>query len=119
MAVRGPRFTAIPNVPQTGVSNWQFFFLNSLKENVELLTNTRTAGAGGAAAVLKGQVTVNPPAQQRLRQVTAQGNGFVVSGVKVADQDDYNELIRNVQTLTQDVANLRATVELLINQLRS
>lgn len=118
MATRGPRFTGIPNVPQTGVSNWEYAFLSAVKENVELLTNTRSSGASATAAVLKGHITVNPP-QQRLTQVTAQGNGFVVEGAKVVDQDDYIELIRNVQVLVQDVANLRATVELLITQLRN
>jgi len=35
---RGPRFTSIPSIPQSGLSDWQFTTLYDMKEYLELLT---------------------------------------------------------------------------------
>ena len=35
------RFTAIPAVPQGGITDWQSVLITSVKENVELLTGLR------------------------------------------------------------------------------
>ena len=35
------RFTAIPAVPQGGITDWQSVLISSVKENVELLTGLR------------------------------------------------------------------------------
>jgi hypothetical protein len=53
-----------------------------------------------------------------MRQVTATGAGFTISGVEVASLEDYGKLVTNVQQLANDVASLRDTVNVLINQLR-
>ena len=49
---------------------------------------------------------------------TASGSGVTVGGINVPILEDYNRLVVDVQKLANDVANLRATVELLIIQLK-
>jgi len=136
MALR-PRYTAVPAVPQTGVSEWQSQILNSLKENVELLTGTRGEPDLASAAINRSLLSVSPPEPQQMTRVSAQGNGINLptgfdinddgSGGYVVDitdvaavplQTDYNDLVVDVQQLANDVARLRATVELLVTQLR-
>lgn len=117
MAVRGPRFTAIPSIPQSGLTDWQFNTMNAMKENLELLIGARGSDTS-IRAILSGQVTVSNPPAQTMRQVTAQGAGFTISGVTVPSLDDYSRLLSDVQQLANDVTNLQATVNVLINQLK-
>jgi hypothetical protein len=116
MAVRPPRFSAIPAIPQQGLTDWQFQTLNAMKENLELLTGARGGNAG--AAITRGAVTVTAAPTQTMQRVTAEGAGFTISGVTVPSIDDYAKLINNVQQLANDVAALRNTVNALINQLK-
>jgi len=118
MAVRPPRFTAIPNIPQSGLTDWQFTTLNAMKENIELLTGARGNSAVSSTAVTRGSVTVTDAPTQTMQRVTAEGVGFTISGVTVPSLDDYTTLIVNVQQLANDVAALRNTVNALINQLK-
>ena len=113
-----PRYAAIPAVPVVGVDEWQSRILNALKENVELLTGTRGERDLASAAVNLARLTAEPPPTQTMRQVSASGSGVTVSGVNVPLLEDYNQLIVDVQKLANDVAALRATVEVLIAQLR-
>ena len=53
-----------------------------------------------------------------MRQVSANGSGVTLGGVNVPVFEDYAQLVVDVQKLANDVANLRATVEVLITQLR-
>lgn len=117
MAGRGPRFTAIPAIPQGGLTDWQFNTLTAMKENLELLTGARGTD-NSVRAVVAGQLTVPNPAGQTMTRVTAQGSGYTISGVTVPSLDDYTKLVSDVQQLANDVASLRATVNTLINQLR-
>jgi hypothetical protein len=117
MAARGPRFTAIPSIPQQGLTDWQFNTLNAMKENLELLVGARGSD-NSVRALVSGQVTVANPPAQTMTQITAQGVGFTISGVTVPSLDDYVKLASNVQQLANDVATLRATVNTLINQLK-
>jgi hypothetical protein len=118
MAVRPPRFSAIPAIPQQGLSDWQYRTLNAMKENVELLTGARGSNATSAIAITRGSVTVSPAAETTMKQVTATGAGFTISGVTVPSLDDYARLITDVQKIANDVAALRSTVNALINQLK-
>lgn len=118
MAKLQPRYSAIPDIPAGGLTNWQAQTLAAIKENVELLTGTRGERDGASRAVLKAQVTVSNPPVQTMQRVTATGSGFTISGVKVASLDDYNRLVVDVQQLANDVANLRNTVNTLITQLK-
>lgn len=115
MTARSPRFTAIPNIPQQGLSDWQFGTLNAMKENIELLTGAR---GSSAAALTRSSVTVTSAPTQTMQRVTAEGTGYTISNVTVPALEDYGRLILNVQQLANDVAALRNTVNALINQLK-
>ena len=117
MATRGPRFTAIPSIPQGGLTDWQFNTLTAMKENLELLIGARGSD-NSVRAVTGGQITVSNPVSQTMTRVTAVGTGFTISGVTVPSLDDYSKLVLDVQQLANDVANLRTTVNTLINQLK-
>lgn len=117
MATRGPRFTAIPSIPQQGLTDWQFNTLNAMKENLELLVGSRGSD-NSVRAVVSGQVTVSNPAAQTMSRVTATGSGYTLNNVTVPSLDDYTKLVSDVQLLANDVAALRATVNTLINQLK-
>jgi len=116
MPTRGPRFVAIPNIPPVGVPEWQASILSAMKENIELLIGAR--GDSSTRAIVKGQFTVTNPPSQTMTRVTAQGTGFVINGATVPSLEDYARLINNVQELANDVANLRTTLNTLINQLK-
>jgi len=118
MAVRPPRFSAIPAIPQQGLMDWQFVTLNAMKENLELLIGARGNSAVSAAAITRGSVTVADAPTQTMQRVTAEGTGFTISGVTVPSLEDYGKLVTNVQQLANDVATLRNTVNALINQLK-
>jgi hypothetical protein len=118
MAARKPTFTAIPNIPTQGLSNWQYSTLTAMKENVELLMGARGKSASSVSAITRGAVTVDNAPAQNMQRVTADGSGFTISGVTVPSLDDYAKLIGNVQQLANDVAALRNTVNTLINQLK-
>jgi len=117
MATRA-RYTAIPAVPLVGVDEWQSQLLNALKENVELLTGTRGEPDLASAAINVARLSVAVPPVQAMQRVTATGSGVTISGANVPVFEDYTKLIVDVQQLANDVANLRATVEVLITQLR-
>jgi hypothetical protein len=118
MGTRPPRFAAIPAIPQQGLTDWQFNTLNTMKENLELLTGARGGDTTSAAALTRGSVTVAPAPTQTMQRITAAGVGFTISGVTVPSLDDYVKLASNVQQLANDVAALRNTVNALINQLK-
>jgi hypothetical protein len=113
-----PRYTAVPAVPLVGVEEWQSQLLNALKENVELLTGTRGEPDLASVAINRARLTVQVPPVQTMVQVSAQGSGVTISGANIPILEDYTQLITDVQKLANDVANLRATVEVLITQLR-
>lgn len=112
------RFSAIPPIPLQATSSWEYNTLNSIKENVELLTGTRGEQDGASRALTKSSITVNYPPAQTMTQVTAQGTAVSIEGAVVPDITDYYELIKNVQQLANDVAGLRNTLNTLIAQLR-
>lgn len=118
MARRPVQFTPMPAVPQQGLNDLQFAILNSLKENVELLIGARGENGLSRRAVTTGDITVSNPPTQQLQRVTAQGVGFTISGVNVPGLEDYVKLISDVQTLANDVANLRQVVDILVSQLK-
>tara|TARA_R110000751_G_scaffold24279_2_gene66974 strand:- start:327 stop:725 length:399 start_codon:yes stop_codon:yes gene_type:complete len=127
------RYSGIPAVPTTGVDEWQSRMLSAIKENVELLAGIRGESDLASKAITKAQVSISNPVAQVMTNVSAAGAGtnvltsFSISGdvVTVTGQasvpvlDDYTNLVVDVQSLANDVANLRATVQLLLTQLRS
>jgi hypothetical protein len=109
-------FSALPPVPQVGVPEWQFQFLNGVKQNVELLTGQR--GVTGFEAIVTGQISVQPIGELGIQQTSAQGSGFTISGSDVASLDDYIKLLIDVNTLIGDVAYIKAVLNALIGQLQ-
>lgn len=112
------RFSAIPNPPQSEMTGWQYYMLNAIKENVDLLTGARGEKDGASRAITKASVTIASVPAQSMRQVTAQGAGVNIEGAVVPALQDYVELLKNVQSLANDVASLRDTLNTLIGQLR-
>ena len=112
------RFTAIPAVPQGGITDWQSVLISSVKENVELLTGLRGEADQASKAITQGQVTLELMSDQNMKQISAKGSGFTISGQEVAGLDDYGLLLTDVQTLANDLAYTRAVLNALIKQLR-
>jgi hypothetical protein len=113
------RFTGIPSLPQIGVEEWQYRFLNAVKQNVELLIGSRGEQDASSRAVIKSGITITKAPEPTLRAVTAVGSGFTISGTQVPALADYQQLVQDVQALTNDVTQLRDAVNTLISQLRS
>ena len=116
------RFTSVPAVPQGGFTDYQTVLIGAVKENVELLTGLRGEVDTASNAVTQGQITVNEMGQQRMQQVSAIGAGstITISGTSydLANLDDVSKLIIDVQTLAGDVAEMRATLNFLLRQLK-
>ena len=116
------RFTSVPAVPQGGFTDYQTVLIGAVKENVELLTGLRGEVDTASKAVTQGQITVNEMGQQRMQQVSAVGAGstITISGTSydLANLDDVSKLIIDVQTLAGDVAEMRATLNFLLRQLK-
>ena len=118
------RFAAIPNIP-TGseMADWQSNLLAKVVENTELLTGLRGESDSSSKAITKGDVAVNQIGLQNLTNPTALGNGFTItiSGTDyvVASLVEFVKLITDVQTLADDLAETRATLDILISQLRT
>lgn len=112
------RFTGIPEIPQGGIDEWQYRVLDSMKQNIELLTNTRNEEDEASVAITRSSITTRPPGAAQFQGLTARGTGFTISGVQVPSLDDYNALLQDFIRLSQDVVNLRATVSTLITQIR-
>lgn len=110
-------FAPLPPVPQSGLPEWQFSFLNNVKQNIEELTGQR--GDTGYQSLVKGAITVEPASELAMRQVTAIGAGFSISSQNVASLEDHSRLITDVQTLINDVAYLRIVLNELINQIQN
>ena len=112
------RFTAIPAVPQGGITDWQSVLITTVKENVELLTGLRGEADLASKAITRGQITLLEQPEQNMRQVSAKGTGFTISGQEVAGLTDYGLLLTDVQTLANDVAFNRTVLNALIRKLK-
>jgi hypothetical protein len=112
------RFTGVPEIPQSGIDEWQYRTLEAIKQNVELLAGIRGEADGASAAILRSSVAVRVPSNIAFRGLSARGAGFTINNVQVPSLDDYTQLLQDFQRLSQDVATLRSVVSTLINQLR-
>ena len=114
---RLPSFSAVPTIPLSGLSDWQYATLTSLKTNVDLLIGSQ--GGGQLRAVTPAKLTVTTAPSLTMTRVTADGVGFTISGVSVPSLDDYTKLLVNVQQLANDLATVRNTLNVLIQQLKA
>jgi len=105
--------TPIRDIPQQGLSEWEYAVLAAIKENVETIYGQRQGGVG---AVFTDKVASAVQAQnlQQMIQVSAVGAGFTITGSDVAGLADYRLLINDVQTLANDVARIVTVLNTLI-----
>jgi hypothetical protein len=96
MPVRPPRFAPIPNVPQQGLSDWQFQTLNAMKENIELLTGAKDRGSVGLEALTRSTVTVNNAPTQNMQRISADGSGFSVQIPVMTAEDTQIQVVTEV-----------------------
>ena len=99
------RFVGIPAIPLQDMADWEAQVFHGIKENVELLCGTRGEGDEASKAVTKGNISVSSMEQQDMR---------VVSGIV-----DLADLVAAVQTLANDLAEQRDTLNTLIEQLKA
>tara|TARA_R100001530_G_scaffold49598_2_gene37069 strand:- start:2491 stop:2838 length:348 start_codon:yes stop_codon:yes gene_type:complete len=111
------RFTAIPEVP-IGITDAQTLLIAAVKENVELLTGFRNEDDNVSKSITKGDITVREGQIQKMKQISAKGKGFTISGQDVVSLEDYGKLLTDVQTLANDLASTRALLNALINQIK-
>lgn len=103
------QFPAIRDVPQSGIPQWQVDLLNQIKEAVELLSGNRGTGA---RAVMNKNVTIVPQNYITMTRVTAVANGAY-------SQQEFLNLMNNVQELANNVVTLQNQVNELIKQLEA
>jgi hypothetical protein len=109
------RFTAIPEIPTSGIPEIQANILGSLKENVELLTATRGEFDLISRALARGDVTVKQIGLQDMGSVqNISPEGFTISSQDVAGLVAFRALKTDVQQLANDVFETRAALDKLI-----
>jgi hypothetical protein len=137
------RFSGIPSLPQSGVEEWNLRTLSALKQNVELLTGSRGESDLASKALIKSQFTVNQPPLPTITSASTVGpvyNSFNYATVKDTsgtdrqfpyfDTDMANVLntialiaqsgtAQDIQRLTNDIAQLRNTLNILIAQIKA
>ena len=99
------RFVGIPAIPTTDMADWEAQVFHAIKENVELLCGSRGEGDEASKAVIKGNISVSSMEDQDMR---------VVSGIV-----DLQDMADTVQTLANDLAEQRNTLNTLIEQLKA
>jgi hypothetical protein len=114
-----PRFTGIPDLPQSGIEEWQYRVLDAMKQNIELLTDQRSEPDSASVAILRSNITVSSLPDANFRGITARGAGVLISNTQLPTYQDYTALITDVALLSKDVQALRTYVATLINQLRN
>ena len=85
------RFTSIPGIPQSSITDEQAFMISTIKQNLELLIGTRGEEDLQSKAVVKGDINVNTLNRQNMSQLTAKGAGFTISGQNVVSLEDYDK----------------------------
>lgn len=137
------RFSGIPSLPQSGVEEWNLRTLGALKQNVELLTGSRGETDLASKALIRSQFTVNPPPSPSLTSVSQLSVSPDISGIAAVNVTPVASgtpvIVANagwtsflsslssggyasaqdVQRLASDVAQLRATLNTLIAQLKA
>lgn len=109
-------FAPLRDIPQTGLSEWEYSLLGGIKENLELLTGTRQSGV---RAVMSASILVSPLGAQKMIQLSAKGDFVTINTYNVPLLADYQLLATDVQTLANDVYYTRAAFDSLVSQLKS
>lgn len=117
------RFTGIPNIPTDGLADWQAQIFSAIKEDVELLIGARGESDLASAAIIRGNIRVSSMETQTMRVVTATGKTWssisgLPTGESLADGAEFIKLRDDVQNLANDLATTRATINVLLGQLK-
>ena len=117
------RFAGIPNIPTDGLADWQAQIFSAIKVNVELLIGIRGEADLASAAIIRGNITVSSLSTQDMRQNSSVGRTWsgisgLPAGESVADGEDFIALRADLQTLANDVAVTRETINVLLGQLK-
>lgn len=132
------RFSGIPSLPQSGVEEWNLRTLNALKQNVELLTGSRGENDLASKALIRSQFTVGTPPLPSIQTPAsfppvlfgahvvkdiAGNNQFVTAyDINIGSLQNFitaAALQADIQRLINDVAQLRATVTTLVQQIKA
>jgi len=117
------RFTGIPAIPTDGLADWQAQIFSAIKENVELLIGVRGEAGLASAAIIKGNISVSSMSTQDMRQTKVVGKTWsgisgLPAGESVADGEDFITMRSDLQSLANDVAVTRETINVLLGQLK-
>jgi len=110
-----PKFQGIPAIPPEKIEQWQYDVLAALKENVEIMLGQR----GPGRVVTNDTLGVEPADRQIMKQLSARGNYYTISGASVPTIDDYINLLNDVQQLAIDVSNIQSAVNALIANMKA
>ena len=110
-----PKFQGIPAIPPEKIEQWQYDVLAALKENVEIMLGQR----GPGRVVTNDTLGVEPADRQIMKQLSARGNYYNISGASVPTIDDYINLLNDVQQLAIDVSNIQSAVNALIANMKA
>jgi|AntAceMinimDraft_6_1070360.scaffolds.fasta_scaffold10976_2 hypothetical protein len=110
-----PKFQGIPAIPPEKIEQWQYDVMSALKENVEIMLGQR----GPGRVVTNDSLGVEAADRQTMKQISARGNYYVISGVEVPTIDDYINLLNDVQQLAIDVSNIQSALNALLTNMKA
>lgn len=109
-----PQFAGIPAIPNENLPQWQYDALTAIKENLEILMGQR----GPGRAVTNDAIGVVPQQFQIMRQISARGDYYTISGFDVPALVDYVKLLNDVQQLATDVSKIQDALNAILQNLR-
>ena len=101
----------VPSVTGLNVDGLPFGIIVFL-QNVENALNTIDENV-----VYKDAVTLNVQSP-KIRAITSQGQGFVVSNTNLASGEDFGKLVTDVRSILEDLNGLRVELNTLKNQIK-
>jgi hypothetical protein len=110
-----PKFHGIPAIPPEKVEQWQYDVMSALKENVEIMLGQR----GPGRVITNDTLGVEPAERQSMKQLSARGNYYNISGAAVPTIDDYINLLNDVQQLAIDVSNIQQALNALLVNMKA
>lgn len=113
------KFSGLPGLPigSAGVNPALMTMLTGMTENINLLTGAKADGS--LAAITRSDMTgLTNVAPQRMRNISATGQGVNFNGYNFPLLEDYNKLAQDVQALANDVAALKQELQSVVTKLR-
>lgn len=111
-------FTALPEIPQGGMQDWQMLLFTSFKENVELLTGSRGEDGLVSRAIIRGDIETAQLGEQKMGSITkVDPDGYNISSQDVAALAAFRALRDDVQVLANDLFYTRRALDALIRNM--